>query len=194
MNSTNKIPNRQAVSILSVCALLYIPLQWVAGRCPGSVSIFSAQHREMQENFLEEAATLRRQLLFQCAHRGVHDIYFKDSDVISPYLVTEVQAQPGCVMHRETLVTPQEDAPKLACSAVVVDEGMPNAWYSAHAWDSLETLEGKVVTVSSFDSQDKQFDFKLLQAPSCAHTDMASNLAAGSNAGSHAGSSFGEMR
>jgi hypothetical protein len=170
----NESPGKKAVSILCVCVLLYIPVQWIAGRHPGSTSIFSAQHREMQQNFLEETAALREQLLFQCAHRGVHDIYFTDGDVISPYLVSEVQAQPGCVVHRETVVTPQEDAAKLACSAVLVDEGNPNAWNPIHDWDYLGALEGKVSTVSLFESQDKQFNFKLLQASNCAHTDVAS--------------------
>jgi hypothetical protein len=165
---------KKAVSILCICVLLYIPVQWIAGRHPGSTSIFSAQHREMQQNFLEETAALREQLVFQCAHRGVHDIYFSDGDVISPYLVSEVQAQPGCVVHRETVVTPQDDAPKLACTAVVVDEGNPSAWNPTHEWDYLGGLEGKVSTVSLFESQDKQFNFKLLQASNCAHTDVAS--------------------
>jgi hypothetical protein len=170
----SEIPGKKTVSILCVCVLLYIPVQWIAGRRPGSTSIFSAQHREMQQNFLEETAALRQQLIFQCAHRGVHDIYFTDGDVISPYLVREVQAQPGCVVHRDTVVTPQDDPPKLACSAVLVDEGIPNAWNPIHEWDDLGTLGGKVATVSSFESQDKQFNFKLLQANSCAHTDVAS--------------------
>jgi hypothetical protein len=170
----NESFGKKAVSVLCVCVLLYIPVQWIAGRHPGSTSIFSAQHREMQQNFLEETAALREQLVYQCAHRGVHDIYFSDGDVISPYLANEVQAQPGCVVHRETVVTPQQDAPKLACSAVVVDEDNPSAWNPTHEWDDLGALEGKVSTVSLFESQDKQFNFKLVQASTCAHTDVAS--------------------
>jgi hypothetical protein len=169
--------SKTAVSILCVCVLLYIPVQWIGGRRPGSTSIFSAQHHALEQQFRDATATLRQQLIDQCVHHGVHDIYFSDADVISPYLVGEVQAQPACILHRETLVTPELDSPKLACSAVIVDEAKPNAWFKQHVWEDLNTLEGKVVSVGSFAPPDNQFDFMLLRASNCAHSDAASALA-----------------
>ena len=165
--------SRLSIRVLCLLLLLYIPVQWIVGRSPGSTSIFSPQHQHIKQEFLGVTAALRDQLIAQCAHHGVRDIYFFDGDVISPYLVNEVRAQPNCVMHRETVVTPVEDAPKLACSALIVDEGMPNAWNAEHLWDYLGSLEGKVAPVSEWRSDDGQFDFKLLQAKNCEHSCIA---------------------
>ena len=162
-----------SIRVLCLLLLLYIPVQWIVGRSPGSTAIFSSQHQHIKREFLGVTAALRDQLIAQCAHHGVRDIYFSDGDVISPYLVRAVQAQPGCFVHRETVVTPREDAAKLACSALIVDEGMPNAWNVEHNWDDLGALESQVVPVGGRESDDKQFAFKLLQAKCCAHTGIA---------------------
>ncbi len=164
---------RTSIRVLCLLLLLYIPVQWIVGRSPGSTSIFSSQHQHIKHEFLGVTAALRDHLIAQCAQHGVRDIYFFDGDVISPYLVREVEAQPNCVIHRETVVTLVDDAPKLACSALIVDEGMPNAWNAEHLWDYLGSLEGKVAPVSEWRSDDGQFDFKLLQAKSCQHSDVA---------------------
>ena len=162
--------SRLSIRVLCLLLLLYIPVQWIVGRSPGSTSIFSPQHQHIKMEFLGVTAALRDQLIAQCAHHGVRDIYFSDGDVISPYLVRAVQAQPGCLVHRETVVTPREDAAKLDCSALIVDEGMPNAWNVEHNWDDLGALESQVVPLGEWQSDDRQFDFKLLHARGCAHT------------------------
>ena len=160
---------RRSVQILCLLLLFYIPVQWIAGRRPGSTPIFSPQHQHIEQQFLGTTAALRRELLEQCARHGIHDIYFTDGDVISPYLLNDIESVPGCSLHRETVVTPMDDAPKLSCSAVLVDEGMPNAWNAFFTWDYLGSLRGKVVSVYGWDSEDKHFDFRLLQARDCAH-------------------------
>jgi hypothetical protein len=177
-NQTTPEPSAHAgsatsIRVLCLLLLLYIPVQWIVGRSPGSTAIFSSQHQHIKREFLGVTAALRDQLIAQCAQHGVRDIYFTDGDVISPYLVREVQAQPGCFVHRETVVTPMEDAPKLACSALIVDEGMPNAWNVEHNWDYPDFLEGQAAPVGEWESDDRQFDFKLLQAKGCAHTGLA---------------------
>ncbi len=162
--------SRWTLRVLCLLVLLYIPVQWIVGRSPGSTSIFSWQRRELERQFLEADFALRQQLLSQCTQHGVHDFYFGDSDVLFPYLVNEVEATPGCYLHRETDVTPITPERKLTCSAEIVDEGLPDAW---NPGQNLGPLEGKVVSVSAWESEGKQFGFQLLQTRGCVDVNKA---------------------
>jgi hypothetical protein len=159
--------SRWTLRVLCLLVLLYIPVEWIVGRSPGSTSIFSSQHRDLERQFLAMDSALRQQLIFQCREHGVRDIFFADSDVISPYLVNEVEATPGCKLYRETDVTPIAPARKLTCSAEIVDESLPDAWNRVHHWQDLGLLEDKVVSVSTWESDGKQFGFQLLRARGC---------------------------
>jgi hypothetical protein len=152
---------------LCLLVLLYIPVQWVVGRHPGSTSIFSSDHWQLGRGFLDMDSALRWQLVSLCTQHGVHDIFFSAADVVSPYLVN--QATPACTFHRETDVTPMAPAQKLSCSAVIVDENLPNAWNPVHRWETLGPIEQNLVALSTWESEGKQFGFRILQARSCRH-------------------------
>jgi hypothetical protein len=159
--------SRWTLRILCLLVLLYIPVEWIVGRSPGSTSIFSSQHRDLKRQFLAMDSALRQQLISECKEHGVHDIFFADSDVISPYLVNEVEATQGCTLYRETDVTPIESARKRTCSAEVVDESLPDAWNPVHHWQDLGPLEDKLMSVSTWESDSKQFGFQLLRTRGC---------------------------
>lgn len=108
---------------------------------------------------------LRQQIVSQCTQHGVHDVFFSAADVASPYFVN--QAPPGCQLHRPTDVTPVEPARELACSAVIVDESLPDAWNPVRHWEMLGPMEQKLVQVSEWESETRQFGFQLLQARGC---------------------------
>jgi hypothetical protein len=165
--STNAEPNASRLSLLLLCffLLLYIPIQWLIGRHPGSTSIFSSQHRQLRQEFLDMHAALRRQIISQCTQHGVHDIFFSAADVASPYFVN--QAPPGCQLHRATGVTPIEPHRELACSAVIVDESLPDAWIPLRHSEMLGPMEQKLVLLSEWESETRQFGFQLLQARGC---------------------------
>src|SRR5271168_3127426 len=44
--------SRFSVRVLCLLMLLYIPVQWIVGRHPGSTSIFSHEHRDVERQFL----------------------------------------------------------------------------------------------------------------------------------------------
>jgi hypothetical protein len=156
---------RLSLRLLCFFLLLYIPVQWVVGRHPGSTSIFSSQHRQLRQEFQDMHVALRQQIIFECTQRGVHDIYFSAADVASPYFAN--QAPPGCQLHRPTDVTPVEPDRELACSAVIVDESLPDAWNPVRHWEMLGPMEEKLVQVSEWESETRQFGFQLLQARGC---------------------------
>jgi len=149
--------------------LLYVPVQWIVGRKPGSTSIFSHEHRDVERQFLGMSLALRQQLLSQCMQHGVHNIFFSDDDVIAAYVVNQVEATPGCEMQRETPVTLNAPARELACSAEIVDERMPDAWTAGPHVQDLGPLEGKVAPVSTWESERGQYGFTLLKAKDCAN-------------------------
>jgi hypothetical protein len=153
--------------VLCLTVLLFIPVQWIVGRHPGSTSIFSPQHQELVQQFTDVKLELRRQLIAQCVQHGVHDIIFAFTDVISPYVVNEIEATPGCKAYRETAVTRIALARKLACSSEVVDESRPDAWNPIHHAQTLGPLEGVLVPVSTWEPEGRQFGFQLQQAKEC---------------------------
>jgi hypothetical protein len=155
--------------LLCFLVLLYIPVQWVVGRHPGSTSIFSSQHFERKREFLDMDLALRRQLLSECTQHGVRDIFFSAADVVSPYLVNQVT--PACTFHRETDVTPMAPGQKLACPAVIVDESLLSAWNPVQRWETLGPVEESLVPLSAWESENKQFGFRLLQVRGCNHAD-----------------------
>jgi hypothetical protein len=154
--------------------LLYIPVQWIIGRSPGSTSIFTSQHRELKEQFLSMSATLSNELISQCKQHTVRTIFFADSDVVSPYLINNLAALPDCKLYRETDITPISPGLKLTCSSLVVNESLPDAWNRVHHWQDLGALGGRVSTVSSWESRDSIFGFKLMRNADCAHRDVLS--------------------
>jgi hypothetical protein len=64
-------------------------------------------------------------------------------------------------------------AEKLSCSAVIVDENLPNAWNPVHRWETLGPIEQSLVALSTWESESRQFGFRLLQARDCGHADEA---------------------
>jgi hypothetical protein len=162
------------VRVLCVLILLYVPVQWIVGRKPGSTSIFSHEHRDVERQFLGMSLALRQQLLSQCKQHGVHNIFFSYHDVIAAYVVNQVEATPGCEMQRETPVTLNAPAGELACSAEIVDERRPDAWIMGPHVQDLGPLEGKVASVSTWESDGGQYGFTLLQAKDCANANITS--------------------
>jgi hypothetical protein len=151
--------------LLCFLMLLYIPVQWIVGRHPGSTSIFSSQHLELQREFLNMDLALRRQLLSECTQHGVRDFFFSAADVVSPYLVNQVT--PACTLHRETGVTPMVPVQKLTCSSVTVDESLLSAWNPVQRWETLGPIEESLVPLSEWESESKHFGFRLLQVRGC---------------------------
>ena len=126
-HSTKAEPGARVFPSLALLSLLlYIPVQWVVGRHPGSTSIFSSQHRQLQQEFLD--------MTWPCANRSFSSarstaftmFFFPSADV--PLPTRQPWLTPGCQFHRPTDVTPVEPARELACSAVIVDESLPDAW------------------------------------------------------------------
>jgi hypothetical protein len=169
--------SRFSVRVLCLLMLLYVPVQWIVGRHPGSTSIFSHEHRDVERQFLSMSLALRRQLLSQCTQHGVHNIFFSHDDVISAYVVNQVEATSGCEMQREIPVTPNAPARELACSAEIVDERMPDAWHPGPHVQYLGPLEGKVASVSTWESDGGQYGFTLLQAKDCANAHITAGEA-----------------
>jgi hypothetical protein len=166
--------SRFSVRVLCILMLLYIPVQWILGRHPGrSSSIFSHEHRGVQRQFLGMVSALRQQTISQCTQHGVHHIFFNGDDVISAYVVNQIEATPGCEMQRETPVTRNVPALELSCSAEIVYERRPDAWHPQAHVQELGPLEGKVAPVSSWESDLGQFGFTLLRAKDCVNTDTA---------------------
>jgi hypothetical protein len=146
-------------------------VQWVSGGHPGSTSIFSPQRRELKSQFLEATVELRRQVVLACNQTGVHDIFLGDIDTLSPYVVNEAEAVPGCELHRETDVTPLSMESELACSSLIVGESLPSAWNPVRNQFDVAPLGNRVIALNSWRSQEKEFGFSLLQARGCSKPD-----------------------
>jgi hypothetical protein len=164
--------SRFSVRVLCLLVLLYVPVQWIVGRHPGSTSIFSHEHRDVERQFLSMGLAVRQQLLSQCTQHGIHNIFFEGDDVITAYVVNQVETTPGCEIQRETPVTPNAPARELVCSAEVVDETMPDPWNSAPHVQYLGPLEGKVASVSTWKSDGGQYGFTILQAKDCVNANL----------------------
>ena len=156
---------------LCLLMLLYFPVQWIIGRSPGSTSIFTTQHQELNEQFSSMKAALSQQIISQCKQSAaVHNIFFADSDVVSPYLINDLNALPNCKLYRETDITPIPLSRELTCSSLIVDESLPDAWNRVHHWQDLGALEGKLTTESMWESKSGLFGFKLLRNIECGHS------------------------
>jgi hypothetical protein len=163
--------SRTYVRLLCLGLLLYIPVQWIGGS-PGGTRIFDRRHRELAQEFHDMRLAMRQQILSQCAEHGVHDIFFAGGTVTIPYLVNDFKATPDCRLHGETAVTQLATEPQLACSSEIVYESRPDAWAPVHYSLQLGPLEGRVVPVSAWESSQRDFGFKLLQAGSCTRGDI----------------------
>jgi hypothetical protein len=155
--------------LLCFLVLLYIPVQWIVGRHPGSTSIFSSRHLELQREFLNMDLALHRQLISECTQQGIRDIFFSAADVVSPYLVNQVT--PACTFHRETDVTPMAPGQKLSCSSLIVAESLLSAWNPVQRWETLGSIEDSLMPLGEWESDSKQFGFRLLQVRGCNHPD-----------------------
>jgi hypothetical protein len=159
-------PSTWAVRLLWVAVLLYIPVQWLIGRHPGSTSIFTPRHKEIRKEIFATVAATREHLFSQCAHHGIRDIY-PTEDWIGPYLINQFdQAYPGCNFHRAVAISEPVEH-EMVCSAVVLEEIYPNPWTEFKS-RNLGLLEGKVTAVDSWRSETQDFGFNLLQSNECA--------------------------
>ena len=162
-----RIDRRSSIQILCFLILLYMPVQWITGRHPGSTSIFSSQHQDLRRDFFEAAAALRDQLTAACRQENVHEVYLSDSDVLSPYVVNQTERVANCQLRRATDVTPVEPESEIGCSKLIVDEYLPNPWNPVRTGGEPSALDAHVRTVNTWQSHTGAFGFRLLQSRDC---------------------------
>ncbi len=155
------------VKLLAAGVLFYVPVQWVAGRHPGSTTIFSTHREAVRQGFTEAASALRARLAAGCADGSIRTVYFSDGDVYSPYFLNDLAKFPGCRVIRQTDVTPVDRQTELGCGRFLVDERVLSAWKPGLFWEDPGPLQDKLTVVGAYPSGPDGYGWKLLTTNGC---------------------------
>jgi hypothetical protein len=108
--------------------LLYAACEWkFAAKISGS-SIFDKQREAERAEFRSFAAAVSRELSDECTSGKTDTFLFGDEDVVLPFVVNQLSQKSGCVIIRETAVTPFAPKDMANCSALrIVEFHLPDS-------------------------------------------------------------------
>jgi len=141
--------------------------QWTLGRRIGGHTIFTPQREEIRTDFAVFRNALAAQIRNSCASGNVQSIYFEDSDIAVPYLVSGAIPQRGCTVVRETVITPTDPSKTLRCSSLFIWEVYPSAWAAQPFPPQLGSLAKSISPVAHWSSPDGMYSFTAYEETGC---------------------------
>jgi hypothetical protein len=154
--------------MLCVTAILYFAIQWKYASKIGPNKIFSASRVTDQVDFAVMIDGLSKAAHRACDRGSLDTLLFDDSDSALPYIGTEGDRLGGCVVIRETLVTPFSKSEMDGCNVVYIREYEPsdgdkNSEAALRTYNTLHTSPW--ILMDRWVSNDERFGFALYRHP-----------------------------
>jgi hypothetical protein len=102
--------------------LLYAACEWTFAAKISGCSIFDKQRETERAEFRSFAAAVSRDVSDECTSGKTDTFLFGDEDVVLPFVVNQLSQTSGCVIIRETVVTPFAPKDMANCSALRIVE------------------------------------------------------------------------
>jgi len=112
--------------LLCVTAILYFAIQWKYASRIGPNRIFSASRMTDQVDFAVMIDGLSKAAHRACNSGSLNTLLFDDSESALPYIETQGDRLGGCMVIRETNVTPFSKAEMEGCNVVYIREYGPS--------------------------------------------------------------------
>jgi hypothetical protein len=176
---SEKRPVTQATAIaLCIGAFLYFAVQWKFAPKIGPNKIFSAYRVTDQADFVVMIDSLSKAIHRTCNNGSLNTFLFDDGDSALPYLKIKGDRLDGCIMMRETNVTPFSKDEMDGCNVVYIREYEPS--YSkldlAAALQTYNTLHTSPwISIDRWVSNDERFGFALYRHPCSVQKDTIWN-------------------
>ena len=114
-----------STGVLCVTAILYFAIQWKYASRIGPNKIFSASRKADQADFAVMIDSLSNAAQRACNGGNLNTLLFDDSDSTLPYIETKGDRVGGCMVIRETLVTPFSKTEMDGCNVIYIRESVP---------------------------------------------------------------------
>jgi hypothetical protein len=162
-------------SVLCVTAILYFAIQWKYASRIGPNKIFSASRMTDQADFAVMIDGLSKAVLRACNRGNLNTVLFDDSDSALPYIETKGDHLGGCMVTRETLVTPFSKSEMDSCNVVYIREYVPsyadqNPEAALRTYNTLHTSPW--ILMDRWVSNDERFGFALYRHPCSVEKDV----------------------
>jgi hypothetical protein len=155
--------------VLCVTAILYFAIQWkYASRIGPNNKIFSASRTADQVDFAVMINGLSKAAHRVCNGGNLNTLLFDDSESALPYIETKGDRLGGCMVIRETLVTPFSKIEMDGCNVVYIREYGPsyadqNSEAALRTYNTLHTSPW--ILMERWVSNDERFGFALYRHP-----------------------------
>jgi hypothetical protein len=154
--------------VLCVTAILYFAIQWKYASRIGPNKIFSASRKTDQADFAVMIDGLSKAAHRACNGGSSNTLLFDDSESALPYIETKGDRLGGCMVIRETLVTPFSKIEMEGCNVVYIREYGPSyaGQKSEAALRTYNTLHTSPwILMDHWVSKDERFGFALYRHP-----------------------------
>jgi hypothetical protein len=161
--------------VLCVTAILYFAIQWKYASKIGPSKIFSARRTADQANFAVMIDGLSKAVHRACNGGSLNTLLFDDSESALPYIETKGDRLGGCMVIRETLVTPFSKIEMEGCNVVYIREYEPsysdqNSEAALRTYNTLHTSPW--ILMDRWVSNDERFGFALYRHPCSMEKDV----------------------
>jgi hypothetical protein len=161
--------------VLCVTAILYFAVQWKYASRIGPNKIFSASRMTDQVDFAVMIDGLSKAAHRACNGGKLDTLLFDDSESALPYIETNGDRVGGCVVIRETLVTPFSNIEMDGCNVVYIREYGPsyagqNYEAALRTYNTLHTSPW--ILIDRWVSNDERFGFALYRHPCSVEKDV----------------------
>jgi hypothetical protein len=154
---------RAFAGVLCATAILYFAIQWKCASKIGPSKIFSASRKTDQADFAVMIDGLSKAVHSVCNGGNLNTVLFDDSESALPYIETNGDRLGGCMVIRETLVTPFSKIEMDGCNVVYVREYGPSYGQNSEAalrtYNTLHTTAW--ILIDRWVSNDERFGFAL---------------------------------
>ena len=166
---------RAFARVLCVTAILYFAIQWKYASRIGPNKIFSASRVTDQVDFAVMIDGLSKAAHRACNRGSLNTLLFDDSESALPYIETKGDRLGGCMVIRETLVTPFSKIEMDGCNVVYIREYGPS-YADQHAEAALRTYNtlhtSPWILMDRWVSNDERFGFALYRHPCSMEKDV----------------------
>jgi hypothetical protein len=164
-----------SAAVLCVIAILYFAIQWKYASRIGPNKIFSASRVTDQVDFAVMIDGLSKAAHRACDGGSVNTLLFDDSESAVPYIETKGDRLGGCIVIRETNVTPFSKIEMDGCNVVYIREYGPS--YADQSFEAAlrtyNTLHTSPwVLIDFWVSNDERFGFALYRHPCFVEKDV----------------------
>jgi hypothetical protein len=160
---------KAVAGVLCVTAILYFAIQWkYASKIGPKNKIFSASRTADQADFAVMIDGLSKAAHRACNGGSLNTLLFDDSESALPYLGTKGDRLGGCMVIRETNVTPFSKAEMDGCNVVFIREYEPS-YADQNTAEALRTYNTRHtspwISMDRWVSDDRRFGFALYRHP-----------------------------